>query len=146
MLICYSETTPNDHIHPLSDPSWFTRWGTWVLGPEWLSTASLDWRRKYRNEGLGKKQKDQEVNQLTNLWHILKFLLGVPVVAQGKQIWPVSMRMQVQSLALLGGVRIRRCHELWCRSWMWLGSGVAVAIMQTGGCSSDLTPSLGTST
>ena len=25
------------------------------------------------------------------------------------------MRLQVQSLALLSGLRIQRCHELWCR-------------------------------
>ena len=40
----------------------------------------------------------------------------------------VSMRMQVGSLASLSGLRIWCCHELWCRSQMWLGSGV-VAIM-----------------
>ena len=45
------------------------------------------------------------------------------------------------------GLRIRHCHELWCRSQMWLGSGVdvAVAVVWAGSCSSDLTPSLGTS-
>ena len=32
------------------------------------------------------------------------------------------------SLALLGGWRIRRCLELCCRSQMWLGSYVAVAV------------------
>ena len=30
------------------------------------------------------------------------------------------MRLLVRSLALLSGVRIRRCHELWCRSQTWL--------------------------
>ena len=40
---------------------------------------------------------------------------------------------------------IRRCRELWCRSQTWLESGVAVAVTQAGSCSSDLTPSLGTS-
>ena len=35
------------------------------------------------------------------------------------------------------------CHELWCRSKTWLGSGIAVAV--AGSCSSDSTPSLGTS-
>ena len=50
-----------------------------------------------------------------------------------------TMRLWVQSLALLSGLRIRRCREL------WLGSGVAVALVQAGGCSSDQTPSLGTS-
>ena len=38
------------------------------------------------------------------------------------------MRLQVRSLALLSGLRIQRCRELWCRSQMWLGSHVAVAL------------------
>ena len=41
------------------------------------------------------------------------------------------VRMQVRSLdslALLSGLRIHRCHELLCRSQMQLGSGVAVAV------------------
>ena len=49
-------------------------------------------------------------------------------MAQWKQIHLETMRLQVQSLALLSRLRIRRCHELWCRSQMWLGSGVAVAL------------------
>ena len=40
------------------------------------------------------------------------------------------MRTQVQSLASLSGLRIRRCHELWCR---------------LAGCSFYSSPSLGTS-
>ena len=56
------------------------------------------------------------------------------------------MVMWVQSLALLSGLRIRRCCELWCRSQMQLGSSrVAVAVVQASSCSFDLTPSLGTS-
>ena len=51
-----------------------------------------------------------------------------------------SMRMQVQSLASLSGLRIR---ELWCRSRTWLGAGVAVAVVQAGSYSSDLTPQPG---
>ena len=53
------------------------------------------------------------------------------------------MRMQVRSLASLSGLRIWRCHELWCRLRVWLRSDVAVA--QAGSYSSDGTPSLGTS-
>ena len=30
------------------------------------------------------------------------------------------MRLRVQSLALLSGLRIQRCLELWCRSQTWL--------------------------
>ena len=70
---------------------------------------------------------------------------GVPTVAQRKQIWLASTRTQVQSPASLSGLRIRPCPELWCGLQMWLGSGVAMAMVQSGSCSSDLTPSLGTS-
>ena len=56
------------------------------------------------------------------------------------------MRTQVRSLALLSMLRIRHCHELWCRWQMWLGSRIAVAVVYAGSCSSNLTPSPGTST
>ena len=55
------------------------------------------------------------------------------------------MRMQVRSLAWLSGLRIWRCHEMWCGLHTWLGSGVAVAEVWAGSCSSDSTLSLGTS-
>uniref|UniRef100_A0A8D0QFR3 Uncharacterized protein n=1 Tax=Sus scrofa TaxID=9823 RepID=A0A8D0QFR3_PIG len=38
------------------------------------------------------------------------------------------VNLRVQSLASLSGLRILRCRELWCRSKMRLGSGVAVAL------------------
>ena len=41
-----------------------------------------------------------------------KPLSGVPIVVQQKQIQLVTMRLRVQSLALLSVLRIRRCHEL----------------------------------
>ena len=53
---------------------------------------------------------------------------GVPVLAQWKQIQLGTMRLQVLSLALLSGLRIRCCCELWCRSQMRLGSRVSVAL------------------
>ena len=53
--------------------------------------------------------------------------MGVPIVAQQKQIGPVSMRMQVQAPAWLIGLRIQHWLELWCRLQMWFGSHVAVA-------------------
>ena len=55
--------------------------------------------------------------------------IGVPLMAQWKQIQLRTMRLQVQSLALLSGSRIWCCCELWCRSQMWLGSGIAVAVV-----------------
>ena len=53
--------------------------------------------------------------------------MGVPVVAQWKSMCLGSMRMQVGSLALLIGLRIRHCHELCYRSQTRLGSGIAMA-------------------
>ena len=44
-------------------------------------------------------------------------------------------------LGLTQWLRIQRCHELWCRSQMRLGSHVAVAVVLAGTCSSDSTPS-----
>ena len=55
------------------------------------------------------------------------------------------MKMQVQSLDSLSGLRIWYCRELWCKQQMRLGSRVAVAVAQAGSCSSEWTPSLGTS-
>ena len=55
------------------------------------------------------------------------------------------MRRRVRSLASLGGFRIQHCRELWGRSQMWLGSHVAVPVVWAVSCSSDSTPSLGTS-
>ena len=56
------------------------------------------------------------------------------------------MRMRVQSLASLSGLRIRHYGELSCTSQMQLGSGIAVAVVCVGSYNPDLTPSLGTST
>ena len=57
-------------------------------------------------------------------------------MAQREQTQRVSMRMWVPSLALISGLRIWHCCELWCRVQTRLGSG---------SCSSDSTPSPGTS-
>ena len=54
--------------------------------------------------------------------------VGVTVMAQWKRIQLETMRLQVLSLASLSGLRIRRCHELWCRSQMLLGTGMAVVL------------------
>ena len=58
------------------------------------------------------------------------YILEVPVMAQQERILLVAMRMQVRSLASLSGLRIWRCHELWCRSQTQLGSCIAVAVVQ----------------
>ena len=51
-----------------------------------------------------------------------------PVVVQWKRILLASLRMQVQSLDSLSGLRIQCCHELWHRLQTRLGSDVAVAV------------------
>ena len=80
----------------------------------------------------------KRLNFKNDFWEFLLWLSGL-------QTRLVSMRMQVQFLAWLSGLRIRHCHELWCRSQTRLRSVVAVAVAQAGNCSSDSTPSLGTS-
>ena len=48
-----------------------------------------------------------------------------PIVIQWKQALLVSVKMKVQSLALLSELNIQLCCELWCRWHTWLGSSVA---------------------
>ena len=52
---------------------------------------------------------------------------GVPILAQ--PVKDLTMRMWVQSLALLGGLRVQCCCRLRCRSQMQLGSVVAMAVV-----------------
>ena len=58
-----------------------------------------------------------------------KVCFGVPIMAQGKRIWLVSTRTQVQSLASLSGLKIRHCRELWCRLQMRFRFHIAVAVV-----------------
>ena len=56
---------------------------------------------------------------------IFKTNWGVPIMVQQKLILLGTMRLRVQSLALLSGLRILCC--LWCSLQTWLRSGIAVA-------------------
>ena len=58
--------------------------------------------------------------------------LGGPIVAQWKRIQLGTMRLWVPSLALLSGLRIRCCRELWYRSQTQLRSRVTVALTHVG--------------
>ena len=57
------------------------------------------------------------------------FFPRVPIMEQRKWIQLGTMRLRVQSLSSLSGLRIQSCHELWCSSQTQLGSGVAVAVV-----------------
>ena len=57
---------------------------------------------------------------------IINILSRVPVVMQWKWIRLGTTRLWVRSVATLSELRIRCCHELWCRSQTRLGSGIAV--------------------
>ena len=57
----------------------------------------------------------------------------------------LRIRMGVQTLAPLSGLRILYFCEMQCRLQTGLGSSIAVVVMQASSYSSDLTPSLGTS-
>ena len=72
-----------------------------------------------------------------------KTFLGCSHCATVKWVQLVSMKMHVPSLALLPGLRIWHCCELWCRLKMWFGSWVAVAMEGAGGYSSDSTLRVG---
>ena len=61
-------------------------------------------------------------------YYTIKFS-GVPTVVQWKQILLVSIKRQVQSLALLSQLGIRCCHELWCGLQTQPGYHIAVAVV-----------------
>ena len=73
---------------------------------------------------------------------LLKIACGVPIVAQWKRI---HQEFHEVVGSMLSGLTTQCCRELQCRSQMQLGSGVAVALAQAAGYSSNWTPSLGTS-
>ena len=90
-------------------------------------------------------EKTRYISTWTNhmSWNLREFLLWLSRL----RTQLVSMRMWVRFLALLSGLRVWCCHDLRCRSKIQLRSGmvVAVAVAVASSCSSNSTPSLGTS-
>ena len=74
-----------------------------------------------------------------------KFIWEFPLWHSRLQIGLVTMRIWVQSLASLSGLRSWHCCELWYRSQTRLGSCTAVSMVQASSYSSDSTPILVTS-
>ena len=131
-----------------------TQWGCWPWlpciqggkeekwgGKEWEECASP------RNEWLspGKSafrhitppQSFNFLPEFSSLDNLKKYISGVPIVVQQKQIWLGTMRLKVRSLVLLSGLRIWHCLERWYRSQARLRSGIAVAVVYASGYSSD---------
>ena len=101
---------------------------------EFQTTKYLLWRRVAVWSGDICSSSHHNVNgvALKNI-HCSEFLLWL----SGLRIRLVSLRMWVQSLALLSGLRIWHCHELSCRSqmrsdlallWLWRRPVVAALI------------------
>ena len=84
-------------------------------------------------EWLKKRQRDKKKKKRKEI--------GVLLWLSGLRTPLISMRMCVQSLALLSGLRIHHCH----RSSVQLGSGVAMAVAKASTYGLDSTPSLGPS-
>ena len=53
---------------------------------------------------------------------------GVPLVAQQVKVWVCLCGMLVWSPALLSGLRIRRCLQLWCGTQIQCRFGTAMAV------------------
>ena len=107
------------------------------------------WKRRYltRNKELMKWEEretseDYKKDKIVLLLSLNKFpffsnltfslktpFSGVPIVAQWLTNLTSNHELRVWSLALLSGLGIRCCRELWRRSQMWLGSHVAVAVV-----------------
>jgi len=85
------------------------------------------------------------VRNTSEMIQLKYYKVGVPIGSAGWEPDMVSVRMQVWSPASFSGLRVWRCHKLWCRLQMQLRSNVATAVAQAYSCSSDSTTSLGTS-
>ena len=115
--------------------------------------STTGWNLVVRNHrvhrrGSWRSQILDQVERKRSMFHLcLKVILcwEFPLRFSGLQTQLVSMRMQIRPLVSLSGLRIWCCRELWYKLQMWLGSGIAVTVVQASSCSSVLTHSLGTS-
>ena len=138
----------------------FRRWACtradWVLIVEWKEgflnlysvLVSLWWGLLYSTLEWSLpsyKWLHMDLWPVTNTHHCLvqNCFQGIPFVVQ----WVKNLTSTYEDVGLIPGLAqwARSCCELWRRSQTWLRSHVAVAVAEAGSCSSDLTPSLGTS-
>ena len=82
---------------------------TWALAWEPPYAVGVAQKRK-------KKKKENSQQSKKNKWKYKNRVFpGVPILAQQRLIWLVSMRIQFQSLVSLSRSGICCCHKLWCR-------------------------------
>ena len=90
----------------------------------WLAAAALirplAWEPPYATGAALKRPKRKKEKKTT---------AGVPAVAQWVNDPACLCGGDVQSPALLNGLRIWHGHEQWWRLWMRLRPGIAVAVM-----------------
>ena len=106
---------PQQTFHPIS----LARAGSHVAARESGKWAGHDWFRPLLISCLRPWCIDQNQKSI-----IKKEGMGSSHCGSSIQTQLVSMRTRVQSPVSLSGLRIRYCHELWCRSdpvllWLW---------------------------
>ena len=95
------------HLHVYKYTGWFW-WGIYILQEKLAWFLPWTWFRKLR--GLCYRS-------MLSKYSVLKFPSWLSGKKKNKKkTWLVSTRTQVQSLASPNGLRIRCCHQLWCRS------------------------------
>ena len=113
-------------------------WNIYHLASEWVNTF-ICMKRKY-----GKCLEVEEgAGRVVPYTGFGSHPWALPLWLSRLRTQLVSMRMWVQPLTSLSGLRIWHCHKWQGRSQMRLGSAVAVA--QASSCSCDVALSLGTS-
>ena len=81
---------------------------------------------------------------VSNFLLLSTMLTEFPLWLSGLRTQHSDVRMQVQSLASISGLRIQCYYKLWHSLQMWLRPHVAVAVVQACSCRSSVTPSPGT--
>ena len=136
-VFCFPHLPPSQvyqHLEEIYFPLWYFL-NCCMCDPHFCLTKNFKQRRYMSSKYMSSKEDrwvaNKHVEKIHNSLVLGKCRLNhsewVPIVAQWKQIRLGTMRLRVQFLASLSGLRIWRCCELWCRLQMQLGYGIAVA-------------------